>query len=175
MANIAKTRFGQLVIGPPGSGKTTYVIGQEGGHRQSWSSQKEHYLHCWHGHLRPRPGRGGHGPDEARSQWRFDVRHPVCQGKPGLDSWQNWPVKLLDIWLSGQVELYTADDNINSIIDHLTSQDLRLTCVNLVDSHHCSDAGKFVSVLTSLTPMLQIALPDVNLLIKVKEDFIHFH
>ena len=25
MANIAKTRFGQIVIGPPGSGKTTYV------------------------------------------------------------------------------------------------------------------------------------------------------
>ena len=73
------------------------------------------------------------------------------------------------------MELYTADDDMKSIIDHLTSQDLRLTCVNLVDSHHCSDAGKFVSVLTSLTPMLQIALPDVNLLIKVKEDFIHFH
>ena len=55
------------------------------------------------------------------------------------------------------------------IIDHLTSQDVRLTCVNLVDSHHCSDAGKFVSVcLTSLTSMLQIALPHVNLLSKVK-------
>ena len=54
------------------------------------------------------------------------------------------------------------------IIDHLTSQDVRLTCVNLVDSHHCSDAGKFVSVcLTSLTSMLQIALPHVNLLSKV--------
>ena len=45
---------------------------------------------------------------------------------------------------------------------------MRLTCVNLVDSHHCSDAGKFVSVcLTSLTSMLQIALPHVNLLSKV--------
>ena len=76
----------------------------------------------------------------------------------------------------GQVELYTADDNMKSIIDHLTSQDLRLTCVNLVDSHHCSDAGKFVSVvLTSLTSMLQIALPHVNLLSKVKEEFRHSH
>ena len=25
MAKVAKTKFGQLVIGPPGSGKTTYV------------------------------------------------------------------------------------------------------------------------------------------------------
>ena len=49
---------------------------------------------------------------------------------------------------------------------------MRLTCVNLVDSHHCSDAGKFVSVcLTSLTSMLQIALPHVNLLSKV---MLHF-
>jgi len=68
----------------------------------------------------------------------------------------------------GQVELYTADSNMKEIIDHLSSRDVRLTCVNLVDSHHCSDAGKFVSVcLTSLTSMLQIALPHVNLLSKV--------
>ena len=74
------------------------------------------------------------------------------------------------------MELYTADDDMKSIIDHLTSQDLRLTCVNLVDSHHCSDAGRFVSVvLTSLTSMLQIALSHVNLLSKVKEDFFHSH
>ena len=72
--------------------------------------------------------------------------------------------------LIGQVELYTADDNMKQIIDHLSSSDLRLTCVNLVDSHHCSDPGKFVSVcLTSLTSMLQIALPHVNLLSKVMD------
>ena len=68
------------------------------------------------------------------------------------------------------MELYTADDNMKQIIDHLSSSDLRLTCVNLVDSHHCSDPGKFVSVcLTSLTSMLQIALPHVNLLSKVMD------
>ena len=85
------------------------------------------------------------------------------------------------------MELYTADSNMKvlkhlsiiynlylhcqEIIDHLSSRDVRLTCVNLVDSHHCSDAGKFVSVcLTSLTSMLQIALPHVNILSKVVED-----
>merc|ERR1719312_1741324 len=55
----------------------------------------------------------------------------------------------------GQVELYTADDNMKQIIEHLGKQDIRLTCVNLVDAHHCSDAGKFVSVcLTSLSAMM---------------------
>merc|ERR1711953_1411093 len=59
---------------------------------------------------------------------------------------------------------------MKEIISHLTSpaQDYRLTCVNLVDSHHCSDPSKFISVcLTSLTAMLQISLPHVNLLSKV--------
>merc|ERR1712071_563893 len=44
----------------------------------------------------------------------------------------------------------------------------RLCCVQLVDSHYCSDAGKFISVLlTSLTSMLQIELPQVNVLSKI--------
>merc|ERR1712150_156240 len=70
----------------------------------------------------------------------------------------------------GQVELYTVDNNMKEIISHLSSpsQDYRLTCVNLVDSHHCSDPSKFISVcLTSLTAMLQISLPHVNLFSKV--------
>ncbi len=45
---------------------------------------------------------------------------------------------------------------------------LRLTAVHLVDSHYCSDAGKFISVLlTSLVAMLQLGLPHVNVLSKV--------
>merc|ERR1739838_998938 len=47
-------------------------------------------------------------------------------------------------------------------------KDFRLAAVHLVDSHYCSDPAKFISVcLTSLTTMLQIALPHVNLLSKV--------
>merc|ERR1739845_116993 len=65
----------------------------------------------------------------------------------------------------GQVELYTVDNNMKEIIEHLGGQDYRLTCVNLVDSHHCSDPTKFISVC--LTAMLQISLPHVNLLSKV--------
>ncbi len=40
--------------------------------------------------------------------------------------------------------------------------------MHLVDSHYCSDAGKFISVLlTSLVAMLQLGLPHVNVLSKV--------
>ena len=43
-----------------------------------------------------------------------------------------------------------------------------MVAVHLVDSHYCSDPGKFVSVLlTSLSTMLQLELPHVNVLSKV--------
>lgn len=45
---------------------------------------------------------------------------------------------------------------------------LRLCVVQLVDSHYCSDAGKFIAtVLMSLSSMLQLGLPHVNVLSKI--------
>mgnify|MGYP001796173307 CR=1 FL=1 len=69
----------------------------------------------------------------------------------------------------GQVELYTHHDAVRSIIASLTSQlDYRLVAVHLVDSHYCSDAAKFISVLlTSLSTMLKIEMPHLNVLSKV--------
>jgi hypothetical protein len=44
----------------------------------------------------------------------------------------------------------------------------QLCAVQLVDSHYCSDASKFISVLvTSLSTMLQLALPHINVLSKI--------
>ena len=48
--------------------------------------------------------------------------------------------------------------------------DVRLCAVHLVDSHYCTDPGKFVAVLlTSLNTMLQVGgcsfdLPSINVL-----------
>ena len=45
---------------------------------------------------------------------------------------------------------------------------LQLVAVHLVDSHYCSDPGKFISVLlTSLSTMVQLELPHINILSKV--------
>lgn len=180
MASVANTRFGQLVIGPPGSGKTTYVaamaelltsLGRKvaivnldpGNENMSYTAavdvaelvQVEEVMDT----MRLGPNGGLlYAVQFVRTnlEWLDTQLAAVDQGA------------YLMFDCPGQVELFTADSNMKEIIDHLTSQDLRLTCVNLVDSHHCSDAGKFVSVcLTSLTSMLQIALPHVNLLSKV--------
>lgn len=49
-------------------------------------------------------------------------------------------------------------------VSHLS----QLTAVHLVDSHYCADPAKFISVLcTSLSTMLHVELPHVNVLSKM--------
>ncbi len=68
----------------------------------------------------------------------------------------------------GQIELYTHHKSIKNIIDKLNKLDFRLCTVNLIDSHYCTDPGKFISVLiTTLNMMLHIEMPHVNLLSKI--------
>jgi GTPase SAR1 family protein len=88
----------------------------------------------------------------------------------------------------GQIELFTHHDrlrkaarksckffvkislsSLRNVLHRLTFKtSLRLCCVNLVDAHHVADASKFVALtLISLTMMLQLELPHVNVLSKV--------
>ncbi|VDP78370.1 unnamed protein product [Echinostoma caproni] len=78
-----------------------------------------------------------------------------------------------------EVELYTHHSTTRQLVSYLTTRPqpsqnplldgvgLHLTAVHLVDSHYCSDPGKFIScLLTSLSTMLQLGLPHVNVLSK---------
>jgi len=69
----------------------------------------------------------------------------------------------------GQVELYTHHSSMRAIVQKWEREwKLRLCVVHLVDSHCCSDAGKFVSaLLTSMSTMMQLELPHVNVLSKI--------
>eukprot|EP01126_Amoeba_proteus_P005023 TRINITY_DN11657_c0_g1_i3.p1 TRINITY_DN11657_c0_g1~~TRINITY_DN11657_c0_g1_i3.p1 ORF type:complete len:279 (+),score=55.63 TRINITY_DN11657_c0_g1_i3:181-1017(+) len=68
----------------------------------------------------------------------------------------------------GQVELYTHHDSMKNIFKILSDNGWRLTCVHLVDSHHCSSVSNYLSALTlSLSTMLQLELPHVNVLSKI--------
>ena len=67
----------------------------------------------------------------------------------------------------GQVELYTHNNAIHSIVQKLEKNLTRLCAVNLIDAHYCSDPSKFVAVcLTSLNSMMRIELPHINILSK---------
>jgi len=72
---------------------------------------------------------------------------------------------LLD--MPGQVELYTHVECVKDMVTKLEKQ-MTLCTLNLVDSHYCSDPGKYIScLLTSLTTMLHICTPHLNVLTKV--------
>ena len=180
MSGQPSTRFGQLVIGPPGSGKTTYVAAMAELLRAL--GRKVAIVN-----LDPANENMTYTSDvdiadlvqveDVMEQMKLGPNGGLMFAMEFVRTNIEWlDRKLGDLPLSsyvifdcpGQVELYTVDNNMKEIIEHLGRQDYRLTCVNLVDSHHCSDPTKFISVcLTSLTAMLQISLPHVNLLSKV--------
>ena len=71
--------------------------------------------------------------------------------------------------LPGQVELFINHESLKNIINRITkSLQMRFCAVHLVDSSHCTDPSRFISVLLlSLQAMLHLELPHINVLSKV--------
>ena len=69
----------------------------------------------------------------------------------------------------GQIELYTHHRSFHNMLEIIQRDwKFQICAVNLVDSHYCADASKFISVLlTSLTTMLHLATPHINVLSKI--------
>mmetsp|Transcript_20784 Transcript_20784/g.37012 ORF Transcript_20784/g.37012 Transcript_20784/m.37012 type:complete len:307 (-) Transcript_20784:75-995(-) len=68
----------------------------------------------------------------------------------------------------GQVELFTQHKACKTLAHFLINKwHYRLCTVHLVDAHHCTDPSKFISVvLVSLSCMLHMETPHINLLSK---------
>lgn len=71
--------------------------------------------------------------------------------------------------LPGQVELFTHHTCLNSILGTLQKDlDIRFCAIHLVDSYHCADPAKFISIVfLSLATMLRLELPHINVLSKI--------
>ncbi|XP_067094528.1 GPN-loop GTPase 2 [Osmerus mordax] len=172
-------RFGQVVIGPPGSGKTTYCRGMQ------------EFL----GHLGRKVVVVNLDPANERMPYTCAVDiselvtlDDVMEGlKLGPNGGLLYCMEYLEAnldWLEaklkqhsdcyflfdcpGQVELYTHQSSVKNIVAQLGKWNFRLAAVHLVDSHYCADPAKFISVLcTSLSTMLHVELPHVNILSKM--------
>ncbi|XP_005991074.1 GPN-loop GTPase 2 [Latimeria chalumnae] len=171
--------FGQVVIGPPGSGKTTYCLGM-----QEFLSKLGRKVAV----VNLDPANDGIPYKCAVNISELvtlgDVMDNLKLGPNGgliycmeyLEANYDWLQEKLAEFKDhyflfdcpGQVELFTHHNSVKNVFGQLAKWNFRLAAVHLVDSHYCTDPAKFVSVLcTSLSTMLHIELPHVNVLSKM--------
>lgn len=176
--------FGQVVIGPPGSGKSTYCYGMYQflsaiGRKCSIinfdpANEKQPYPKC-----------------------DFDIRDYITveevMNKNGLGpngglmfALESLDANGIDLVISrikrlaeernylifdcpGQVELFTHHNSLFKIFKKLTKEvSARLCVVSLVDSIYLTSPSQYISILLlSLRSMLQLDLPHVNVISKI--------
>eukprot|EP01062_Namystynia_karyoxenos_P073715 TRINITY_DN70535_c0_g1_i1.p1 TRINITY_DN70535_c0_g1~~TRINITY_DN70535_c0_g1_i1.p1 ORF type:complete len:318 (+),score=95.80 TRINITY_DN70535_c0_g1_i1:43-996(+) len=175
--------FGQLVFGHPGAGKTTYCAGLKtflarygrdaavvnldpANDALPYECAIDIRHLCDHSEAMRSEALGPNGAFVfcveylvANEDWLMERLQAVARdGRAYL---------LFDC--PGQVELYTQHAAFRSLVDWLQrAADIRLCAVHLVDSLHVRSAPHYISaLLLSLTSMLQLELPHVNVLSKV--------
>lgn len=172
--------YGQVIIGPPGSGKTTYSAKIYDFYKDKLNRQVDVI------NLDPANDSMNYKAtidimelitvEDVMSNMNLGPNGALMYCMEYLEQNFDWLLSKLnniqDSYLifdmPGQVELYTHHDAIKKIFNKLEKLNYHLCAVHMVDSHYCSDPTKFIStLLLSLSTMLQVALPHVNVLSKV--------
>eukprot|EP00842_Homolaphlyctis_polyrhiza_P000781 jgi/Hompol1/1703/HPOL_005692-RA len=175
-----KMPFAQVVVGPPGCGKTTYCYGMS----QFYNATERPVAIV---NLDPANDGLPYEADIDISELVTldDAMQTYGLGPNGamifcmeyLEANVDWLLERLlqlkDKYVlfdcPGQVELYTHHQSVKNILDRLAKEmDYRFCAVHLVDSHYCVDASKYIAMLIlSLKTMIQLELPHVNILSKI--------
>ncbi|KAI8981486.1 GPN-loop GTPase [Pilobolus umbonatus] len=171
--------FGQVIVGPPGSGKTTYCWGAYQYLTAIGRKVAVVNLDPANDHV-PYPC----AINVAELITLEDTMNELSLGPNGgimfcveyLLKNIDWLFERLDALkdhyilfdFPGQVELFTHHSAVKDILHQLEKHDYRLVAVNMVDAHYCTDPSKYISVLLlALKTMIQLELPLVNVLSKV--------
>lgn len=172
--------FGQLVIGPPGSGKTTYCEAM-----RRFLSARGRTVAVVNldpaNDARPYPCAVDVceliSADDAADEHGLGPNGAMVYCLDYLAANRDWLAERLqplgDAFLifdcPGQIELYTHHETVRNLVHALgDSHSLRLVAVHLLDAHHCAEVSKYVSgLVVSLSAMMQLELPHVNVLSKV--------
>lgn len=173
--------YAQLVIGPAGSGKSTYCSSL--------------YDHC------QTVGRTIHivNLDPAAENFDYpvaidirelisleDVMEELSLGPNGglmycmehlEENMDDWLTEELDNYLDddylvfdcpGQIELFSHVPVLKNFVEHLKRKNFNVCVVYLLDSQFMTDVSKFISgCMASLSAMVQLELPHVNILSKM--------
>jgi len=171
--------FGQVVIGPPGSGKTVYCHGMQQFLQQLNRKVLVVNLDFANENL---PYKCGVNVkelvtlDDVMKQYQLGPNGGLMFCMEYLEKNLDWLEDKLKAFedhyilfdCPGQVELYTHHSSMRNIVQALTKTTYRLTAVHLIDSYYCSSCTNYISaVLLSLSTMLQIELPHINVLSKI--------
>ncbi|XXG81531.1 hypothetical protein AAC387_Pa09g2142 [Persea americana] len=163
--------YAQLVIGPAGSGKSTYCSSL--------------YRHC------ETIRRTVHivNLDPAAESFDYpvamDIRELICLDdvmeelglgpNGGLIYCMEHLEENLDDWLADELENYLDDDYLvfdcpvlRNFVDHLKRKSFNVCAVYMLDSQFMTDVTKYISgCMASLSAMIQLELPHINILSKM--------
>jgi GPN-loop GTPase len=172
--------YGQLVLGPPGAGKTTYCFKMCELLRKIGRTVVVVNLDPANELMAYKPNidiRNLVSLENVMAQYNLGPNGALLYCMEYLEENIDWLLNQIKsdnftnyiFDLPGQVELYCHHNSLSNIFSKLANHaNIQLCVIHLVDSHHCSDAGKFIAALMlSLSAMLKIGLPHINLLTKV--------
>ncbi len=184
LENEVKQKFGQLIIGAPGSGKTTYI-----------KSMKDFYSQCGRKTLTINLDPAN---DNKTFNFDIDIRNLInleeVENKLKLGpngsflyciNFLNENISWLDEQINqekyteyfyylidtpGQIEIFTISPEFKNICDYITNTkklNIKLCCVNLIECINMCDMPKYIfSIFSVLNSMLNLALPQVNFISK---------
>jgi len=179
-------KYAQLVIGPAGCGKSTYchLIQQH-----CYNSRRtckvinldpaaENFNYDCHADVRDLVT-----VEDMMKEMEFGPNGGLLAAMEYLSDNIEWLESQFDdfaedeyvlIDCPGQIELYSHLPVMRSIVQSIVSWDVRLCAVYCIDTSFISDASKFITgALSSLSAMIQLELPHINVLTKadlVKDD-----